>query len=35
MSNRVEENTYKGYRRYVFIATLIVIAVLLALPFLI
>jgi hypothetical protein len=35
MNIRVEEDTYKQPRRYVFIATLIVIAVLFALPFLI
>lgn len=35
MNSRVEEDTYKRPRRYVFIATLIVIAALFALPFLI
>lgn len=35
MTNRVEESAYAWPRRYVFIATLIVIATLFAVPFLI
>ena len=35
MTNRIEESAYKWPRRCVFIATLIVIALLFALPFLI
>jgi hypothetical protein len=34
MTNRTEEITYKRPRRYVFFATLLVTAALLALPFL-
>jgi hypothetical protein len=33
MTDRIEENAYKWSRRYVFIATLVAIAALLALPF--
>jgi hypothetical protein len=34
MTDRTEERSYKWPRRYVFIATLVLIVVLLALPFL-
>lgn len=35
MTNRVEESAYQWPRRYVFIATLIVIVALFAVPFLV
>ena len=35
MTNRIEESAYKWPRRYVFAATLVLIAALFALPFLI
>lgn len=35
MTDRIEESAYKWPRRYVFIATFVAIAALLALPFLI
>jgi hypothetical protein len=35
MTNRIEESAYKWPRRYVFTATLVLIAALFALPFLI
>jgi hypothetical protein len=35
MTDRIEERAYKWPRRYVFITTLVVVAALIALPFLI